>query len=146
MNQDNVGTLEACQRLAKAGIVLETEVFWTIISGRSADDNLTWGLSYGRIKITDVPAVQFTEVWRELPEKIEWEEADLQCGKTVQGENYAGYVRREEDSFEEEIYIIKNANPTDVVIDLLIWVTEQNEYQRFQAESKLAKDGQGKDY
>ena len=46
MNELNAGTLEACQRLMAAGIVLETEAWWNLCgSGKDAQ----WRLERGKM-------------------------------------------------------------------------------------------------
>jgi hypothetical protein len=60
MNQDNVGTREACQRLLYAGIVLKTEKAWW------TDDNQTWhDTPDGLINPFSIPRPSMAEVWRE---------------------------------------------------------------------------------
>ena len=67
-NPLNYGTLEACQRLQKAGIVLETDFYWVNFPRTG------WGI----VKKADaefvdlpgtVPAPSMAEVWRELPDR-----------------------------------------------------------------------------
>ncbi|MBE3145097.1 MAG: hypothetical protein IMZ61_14440 [Planctomycetes bacterium] len=97
MNPLNYATLPACQKLAEKGIVLETERFWYL----SPFDK--WELSHdydGLKDIEHIPAPSMAEVWRELPEFAH-------CGAPWNA------MRQE-----------KNINPTDALIDLLIWVAE----------------------
>ena len=108
-NPDNVGTLETCQRLQKAGIVLKTDVRWCKNQTGTGND---WFLADQQILIVptiSIPAPCFTEVWRVLPEwAVIQKEDGTNCCWT-----------------ECESNIIRNTNPTDALIDLLIWATEQ---------------------
>ena len=99
MNELNYGSREACERLVKAGIVLETEKMWIYarhIPLKGADKS--WKLfdrqSLMAIEATDqrpdciLPAPSMAEAWRELPE---------------------------------------NTNPIDALIYLRIWLEERKE-------------------
>ncbi len=111
----NYGSVEACQRLFKAGIAPETDFYW-------ARGNNGWYLRsyeyYEREVLESIPAPSMAEVWRELPEGIEvngsWAPLfvnKIGCGASV------GY------RIEHHIIIhFSNENPTDALIDLLIWV------------------------
>ena len=128
MNQDNYGTLPASQRLQAAGIVIETECFWFI--------NKNWP---ERNKIINykptpsemeqyiegvyvIPAPSMAEVWRELPIGLlvngSW--AELFISKREESEfSYCGY------RIEHRIIVSReDPNPTDILIDLRIWVEE----------------------
>lgn len=109
MNELNYASLEASKRLRDAGIVLKTEVGWY------EDSSLGWCLyrvdsCYGKY----TPAAQFAEVWRELP--------------------FQAYVKKMDDGtsmvwvYDDgncESDFITNHNPTDALIDLLIWVRKE---------------------
>jgi hypothetical protein len=78
MNSLNTATLEACQRLVKAGIVLETEAVWYSIYGSGNKYFLVSESEYQQIAdrhsadvFTSISAPSMAEVWRELPEDNE---------------------------------------------------------------------------
>jgi len=116
MNESNYGTLEACKKLVEKGIVLETEAGWykifrpgchdfdMVLSARSGNEKF-YGDNY--------PAPSMAEVWREL------KELSFSCRLQKDG----SYLVWLEDDTYEEI----NRNPTDALIDLLIWVKEQKD-------------------
>jgi hypothetical protein len=114
MNELNYASLEASKKLVDNGIVLETDAVWvkwyfdgSILSDRNPYE---WRLQYRALTQTDfesIPAPCFTEVWRELPHKT-WVRKDY-SGRTN--------VMNEDNSF-----VCYNENPTDVLIDLLIWL------------------------
>ena len=108
MDERNVGTLEACQRLVKAGIVLETDFYWAefINSGWQLITGMYGKTGYLHI----VPAPSMAEVWRELPN----------ISVSIRSSKKETHVWLEEDCYDEF-----NTNPTDALIDLLVWVTEQ---------------------
>jgi hypothetical protein len=103
MNRLNTATLEASQRLYEKGIVLETEQTWVyyVISG--------WELmSREKNKSSAIlPAPSMAEVWRELPDGTEI---------FKQGNDNIGWYSNGRTI---------DANPTDTLIDLLIWITEK---------------------
>jgi len=104
MNEQNYASLEASQRLINAGIVLETENVWSL--------NVKWKL--GRRDWVEhmetcfdiISAPSMAEVWRELPEQV-----------IV----YHGNTLTEAYNTQKTISFV-NKNPTDALIDLLIWV------------------------
>jgi hypothetical protein len=127
MNPLNYASLEASKRLVEAGIVLETEAVWHLqgdnetyflqAQGSSAELCVRWG---------DFPAPSMTEVWRELPDHID--QADLLLDKSSGGDTYAGYVTPadvEDGKEEKEVHGLLDINPTDALIDLLIWVRKE---------------------
>ena len=105
MNQDNYCSLEAAQRLVGAGIVLETEKVWFF-------STTGWELvdRYDKHKVNKhyFPAPSMAEVWRELPE---WTECKKQAVETK-------CVLMTKDN----IKVFFSENPTDALIDLLIFV------------------------
>jgi hypothetical protein len=121
MNPLNTATLPACQRLAAAGIVLETDHYWY------KDYDGTWKLSNDLdefVRDRDyVSAPSPAEVWRELPKQENSVRfgAYLEVSKTIDFAGnevtYAGYLR---DGIASADYT--SANLTDALIDLLIWV------------------------
>lgn len=104
MNPLNYGTLPACQRLQKAGIVLETEVIWY---RRQDTGEIELCLTPRNPTKIVCPAPSMAEVWRELPDGTEI---------FKQGEENIGWFRNGRTI---------DANPTDTLIDLLIWSAEQ---------------------
>ena len=117
-NPDNYGTLEACQRLQAAGIVLETEAWWNLCgSGKDAQ----WRLE--RVKCPgSVPAPCFTEVWRELPERQTIYGCICEIIFTKVGPLHLACYSW---IYEAMSPVFKQANPIDTLIDLLIFVIEQ---------------------
>jgi hypothetical protein len=103
MNPNNYATLEACQRLVDAGIVLETDIYWCDnlgwISLRSKQDtpeeNCDWKI---------YPAPSMAEVWREYRKHV----------PDYQNRGKLWNALREE-------------KVVDALIDLLIWLTAQKE-------------------
>jgi len=116
MNTQNYASLEACKRLVEAGIVLETDFYW-------ARDSNGWYLrtygTYEREVLESIPAPSMAEVWRELPETID--EYDLTCEKIFNGGMQAGYTTYDVSGLRWKV-LLNAANPTDAMIDLLIWV------------------------
>jgi hypothetical protein len=123
MNPNNYGTLEACQRLEKAGIVLETDCYWTecyyyearhtakkweIVTEQEKEE---WQQEVPTDKY--IPAPSMAEVWREL-------EVDGMCNYR-QGDILMTAV------WTDESRVYENINPTDALIDLLIFVKAQKE-------------------
>jgi hypothetical protein len=79
MNADNYGTLESCQALQAAGIVMETDCVWVDFCGQyELFDRLEFRLRYSNVP--SVPAPSLAEMWRELPEAHMFKEKD---GTTV---------------------------------------------------------------
>ena len=104
MNTQNYASLEACQMLVDAGVVLETDCIY------SAEGKLMIK-SLVPIRDGDIPAPSMAEARRELPEQHDDEylrlfkdEGKIFCG-------YGEYADR-----------WGNENPTDALIDLLIFV------------------------
>lgn len=127
MNELNYTTLEASQRLVAAGIVLETDFYWfayndnTLRSLRDAgkaipQPYLITKESVGNCntRTSYVPAPSMAEVWRELPE-----------GSTLynSGDIARAYMANPKLSGSYKA----NTNPTDALIDLLIWVRKEAE-------------------
>ena len=121
MNEQNYGSLEACKRLAEAGIVIETDFVWVPFS-----DGGGWDIVFRPwAKSPEIPAPSMAEVWRELPRYIK-----------VKGYHYEKLLTAEPDGFTcahysdlQRNYTIfrgDSQNPTDALIDLLIWVRKQS--------------------
>lgn len=111
MNELNYASLEASKRLAEAGIVLEIETVW-----RKKRDKTGYYLSRKALyhRTSDAPAPSMAEVWRELPE-----------GSTLynSGDIARAYMANPKLSGSYKA----NTNPTDALIDLLIWVRKEAE-------------------
>jgi hypothetical protein len=147
MDERNVGTREACQKLVENGIVLETDFYYVKektneadhyelmlkIEGRFIPTQKSYYTSYSINECDCTPAVQFAEVWRELPNGTRI----IHRGDKVQV--YGEY------DWETMFY---STNPTDALIELLIFVTEQKKdsYKDFKQQSKIVAQGKGKDY
>jgi hypothetical protein len=120
MNPNNHGTLEACKRLVDAGIVLETEQFWS-----EQWEKGKWELNGGERHQDDISAPSMAEVWRELPECYQGENW-LNLEK-CNGKSYAQYLREPVEGVDAHIVegTQENTNPTDALIDLLIWIRKE---------------------
>jgi hypothetical protein len=114
----NYGSLEACQRLVKAGIVLEFEYCWF----PDVNSKTGWSLNrcFGNLPSPDcVPAHQMAEVWRKLPWFIDFRKEDAE---------FLGLYKHGEETgcgYGDLTAMCISTNPTDAMINLLIWVTEQ---------------------
>ena len=116
MNELNYASLEASKKLVDNGIVLDEVDFmwfehevreWILIPSDSVSQKaLQDGHAY--------QAPCFTEILRKLPEriKVSRKQKELHFEKW-RGEYYASY---------ENNMLCKNKNPTDALIDLLIFV------------------------
>ncbi len=109
MNEMNYGSLEACKRLVDAGIMLETECKW--YHHTLARTEGIWKLEniVTRFYNDAVPAPSMAEIWRELPGKTLLRIATMTWA----------WIDGEDGSTQH------NANPTDALIDLLIYVKEE---------------------
>jgi hypothetical protein len=101
MNPLNIASLAASQRLHAKGIMLETEKNWYILDGKAQE------YSWLRTEETIIPRPSMAEVWRELPDGTEI---------FKQGNDNIGWYSNGRTI---------DANPTDALIDLLIWTVEQ---------------------
>jgi hypothetical protein len=115
MNEDNYATLEAAQRLVDAGIVLETDLYWARRSTIMDRELVPLGhLMYG----DHIPAPSMAEVWRELPESVMWRKQWRHLTVEKIGDVTSAYYRTNGIPSNE-------VNPTDSLIDLLIWVKKK---------------------
>lgn len=120
MNQDNYASLEASKRLVEAGIVLETDMAWAYMPKDLYRDEFRaetiwkWRLVDRKEGVCGkwFPAPLWTELWRELPERT----FSLRFNSVA--EEYLLWL--EDDTFETT-----TDNPTDALIDLLIWVRKE---------------------
>ncbi len=103
MNNLNA-SLEASKKLHDAGIILETDFIY------NSDGKLLYSPLVER-RDGDIPAPSMEEVWRELPE---WTECKKQAVETK-------CVVMTKDN----IKVFFSENPTDALIDLLIWVRKE---------------------
>jgi hypothetical protein len=113
MNPLNYATLEACQRLQAAGIVLETDCFYRIGDGWDLCD-----YDHHDAEYRDIPAPSMAEVWRVLPESVCWRNQWRHLTVEKIGDLTSCYYRTNGIPSNE-------INPTDALIDLLIWVMGQ---------------------
>jgi hypothetical protein len=118
MNRLNYGTREACQRLVKAGIVLETDCIY----GPRGD---LFYKALVEVRPGDIPALSMAEVWRELPEFIEYKGRTYnKCLVGYNGLNIASY---DDNGILNYNDLCESTNPVDALIDLKIWLTAQKE-------------------
>lgn len=120
MNKDNHCTLEAAQRLVDAGIVLKTDAVYA----KFGNDFI---LVIKRLSVPKgefIPAPCMADVWRELPEIITKNDIDF-C-KCLYG-NSVGYYNSDllDEAWLHSFIIKDNTNPTDALVDLLIWVRKE---------------------
>ncbi len=113
MNALNYGSIKACQRLVDAGIVQDTDFYFKKFDGQidfiSREEKGSWlkqvEKGYASPLAIFIPAPSMAEVWRELPEGCElWKDRYTHAANGPQGC----------ETFD--------SNPTDALIDLLIWV------------------------
>ena len=133
MNPNNYASLEASKRLVEAGIVLETEAIWRKNRDRRVEPGyyLTRKALYHRK--TDIPAPSMAEVWRELPKLIVYGGLVLEkvlCQRDDSDDNFASYCWEPTSGYCEAKALYKNTNPTDALIDLLIWVRKEASHER----------------
>lgn len=109
MNKLNYASLEASKRLVEAGIVLETDQQWYRL--KNGDLYLSGDVIPMIEIIEELPAHSMAEVWRELPNGI--------IVRKLGGRTWAWMDTGGEGSAQH------NTNPTDALIDLLIWVRKE---------------------
>ena len=122
MNPNNYASLEASNRLVKAGIVLETEALWVKwYFDTSTNMNYSpfeWRLMYRSLTQVDleyIPAPSMAEVWRKL--------LDITISIRLQKDGLY-FLFLADDTFESY-----RDNPTDALIDLLIWVRKEDGHE-----------------
>lgn len=128
MNTQNYASLEASKGLVDAGIVLETEKVWFF-------STTGWELvdRYDKHKVNKhyLPAPSMAEVWRELPAEYQTKtkHLQLQIDKIKRNDGVivtsANYIYNDEESGCCVYKFYANENPTDAMIDLLIWVRKE---------------------
>lgn len=122
MNPNNYCTLEAAKRLVEAGIVLDgTDMHWI----KERDGSFSLVLSDVHYDGSEeYPAPSMAEVWRELSCQIDsgdclfWELAMYKVMNGLQVGYICGQRRLRLFIYDE--------NPTDALIDLLIWVRKEH--------------------
>jgi len=124
MNPNNYASLEASKRLHDAGIVLETDAVW-------ARDENGWYLrssfeNTDREVLESCPAPSMTEVWRELPATVPDRGLSMKLRKAGDGKTWGSYFR---DGSQIIDSIKADTNPTDALIDLLIWVRKEASHE-----------------
>ena len=126
VNKLNYASLEASKRLVEAGIVLETDAVWYVNGAGWQLSNRDWVagvITYFEM----ISAPSMAEVWRELPEgfKYEGEWAYLCVTKSRKRDNttYASYYLPNDAAVCGSKK--HSTNPTDALIDLLIWVRQE---------------------
>lgn len=101
MNNLNYASFEASKKLHDAGIVLETDYYWCL------DNSVGWYLrdesTFAFDVHTSIPAPCFTEVW------------------TVCKKQPDGITKAYTDEPFSNLKVMFNTNPTDALIELLIW-------------------------
>ncbi len=129
MNPNNYASVKASKRLVEAGIVLETEAGWYKIYRPGCHSfDMVLSLRSGNEKFygDNFPAPSMAEVWRELPETID--EYDLTCEKIFNGGMQAGYTTCDVSGLRWKV-LFNAANPTDALIDLLIWARKEASHE-----------------
>ncbi len=129
MNPNNYASVKASKRLVEAGIVLETEAGWYKIYRPGCHSfDMVLSLRSGNEKFygDNFPAPSMAEVWRELPETID--EYDLTCEKIFNGGMQAGYTTYDVSGLRWKV-LFNAANPTDALIDLLIWARKEASHE-----------------
>jgi len=137
MNELNYASLEASKKLVDNGIVLETDFYWRVWTERdkfkSGTEIVTTEVMLALMNNdnfyeNDVPGVVyypapcFTEVWRELPEEYINKNNTLfhLTAEKQRGFTAANYISRR--GVCAKINNPMHTNPTDALIDLLVWL------------------------
>ncbi len=130
MNPLNYGSREACQRLLDAGIVVETEKVWALNEWPITVDHHTMFAEEWRLidpplipYKQQVPAVSMAEAWRELPDS--YGPSTTLVLEKHGDQAIAGYFDWDEEDFTKANF--RNTNPTDALIDLIIWTRKEGE-------------------
>lgn len=127
MNPLNYASLSASKRLVDAGVVLKTEVYWSyeptnIITPRCNQSSeiiieRRWVLTmFPPMGSACYPAASMAEAWRELPDRFDYggDPPDDLFIKKAGNKCIAGYGLYSDTG--------TNINPTDALIDLLVFV------------------------
>jgi hypothetical protein len=117
MNPLNYASLPASQRLQSSGIVLETEKTWFFsTTGWEMVDRY----AAHHVNRHYLPAPSMAEAWRELPATIPDRGlyAPMKLRKAGDGKTWVSYFRVGSQIIDS---IKADINPTDALINLLIW-------------------------
>ena len=129
MNPLNYASLEASKRLVSAGIVLETDYQWFHYKEETFGWDITRRIGSVIAEPYCIPAPSMAEVWRELPEGTSVHKGS-ELGKSERGITAAWCCIRKGDGAVTSPDIQRD-NPTDALIDLLIWLKEnKHDYDR----------------
>lgn len=132
MNELNYASLEASKKLVDNGIVLETEMYWGCQTGTGTP---IWKLQLKNCHFLhcegedypEYPAPCFTDVWRELEKNTIFYGADLYFSFNLSEFGFYTNSAKFSDGLGRiNSPTFMSDNPTDALIDLLIWVREQN--------------------
>jgi hypothetical protein len=121
MNPLNHASLEASRRLQAKGIMLETEKNWYILDGKAQE------YSWLRTEETIIPRPLMAEVWRELPEILDDSNYCYRLRLSRFGGKTKSFYEAENGFTKGEF---RNVNPTDALIDLLIFTVEQGKEKK----------------
>lgn len=123
MNEQNYASLDASKRLIDAGIVLDTEAMWIQALDGSGAILVHCSTDLMRAVALDrdgsIPAPSMAEVWNELPE--------IYNGKYIHLEKDDGWTFVSYEVNNDPNVVKRSANPTDALIDLLIWARREKE-------------------
>lgn len=122
MNKLNVASLEASKKLVENLVVLETDFVWRLGADGWKLLSKDWVTNMMSNTYESYPAPCFTEVWRELPFQSYIKKLD-------DGSTLVWICNDDTDGKYIESNMIANTNPTDALIDLLIWLKEEGEIQ-----------------
>jgi len=117
MNPKNYASLRSSQSLFEAGIILDTEAYWSYI-----------GKEFVLTRNKDVfgyPAPTMYEAWEQLPVSVITGCMGFFrtfCDSDKIGRCLVGY----KNSISGYLYSVEKENPADAIIDLLIWNKEYN--------------------
>jgi len=120
MNLNNYASLEASKRLVEAGITPTTEAVWA--SKEGCPYSLVSTTDVGKIGgLYIIPAPSMAEVWRELP-------YSSVLSMAGDGESWVQVDYDDPQKTLESGH--RSFNPTDALIDLLIWVRKEAKHDR----------------
>ena len=110
MNPLNYASLEASKKLVEARIVLKTDIQWANVIGFDGSEDWELNASWG-----EYPAPTMADVWRALPDQVS------RTGVISEAKALIGHKDNQEAMYwPHAVYI--NTNPTDALIDLLIYI------------------------
>jgi hypothetical protein len=119
-NPKHYGTLPACQALAKAGIVMETDCCRDLAV--NPDKVIHWPKGVERNHPDFVPAPSLAEMWRELPHIFTISGCLCTLGLSKEREDMSVAVYSWHGDW---LMSIRHSNPTDALIYLRIWLEER---------------------